>query len=59
MMLQAEKDGDIHLAIDLCSRLEHAYKASGDMEALRALAPDTARLNEMHDRMHPGHRHHH
>jgi hypothetical protein len=57
MMLQAEKDGDIHLAIDLCARLEHVYKATGDRAALQALAPDAARLSEMHDRMHPGHRH--
>ncbi|WP_224365860.1 hypothetical protein [Hyalangium versicolor] len=57
MMLQAEKDGDIHLAIDLCARLEHVYKATGDRGGLQALAPDAARLSEMHDRMHPGHRH--
>lgn len=57
MMMQAEKDGDIHLAIDLCARLEHIYKATGDRAGLEALAPDAARLSEMHDRMHPGHRH--
>jgi hypothetical protein len=57
MMLQAEKDGDIHLAIDLCARLEHVYKATGDRAGLQALAPDAARLGEMHDRIHPGHRH--
>lgn len=57
MMLQAEKDEDIHLAIDLCSRLEHIYKATGDRAGLQELASDAARLNAMHDRMHPGHRH--
>lgn len=57
MMMQAEQDGDIHLAIDLCARLEHIYKAMGDRAGLEALAPDAARLSEMHDRMHPGHRH--
>lgn len=57
MMLQAEKDGDIHLAIDLCARLEHVYKATGDRASLQALAPDAARLSDMHDHMHPGHRH--
>jgi hypothetical protein len=59
MMMQAEKDGDIHLAIDLCARLEHIYKATGDREQLAALGPDLARLSEMHDRMHPGHKHRH
>lgn len=59
MMLQAEKDGDIHLAIDLCARLEHVYKATGDRTGLQELASDATRLNEMHDRMHPGHRHRH
>ncbi len=59
MMMQAEKDGDIHLAIDLCARLEHIFKATGDRAGLEALAPDAARLSEMHDRMHPGHRHRH
>ncbi|MFL5343682.1 MAG: hypothetical protein ACJ8AT_02765 [Hyalangium sp.] len=57
MMMQAEQDGDIHLAIDLCSRLEHIYKATGDRAGLEALAPDAARLSQMHDQMHPGHRH--
>ncbi|WP_224241739.1 hypothetical protein [Hyalangium gracile] len=57
MMMQAEKDGDIHLAIDLCARLEHVYKATGDRASLQELAPDMARLNQMHDHMHPGHRH--
>ena len=57
MMLQAEKDGDIHLAIDLCARLEHVFKATGDRAALQELAPDAARLSDMHDHMHPGHRH--
>ncbi|MBN1208306.1 MAG: hypothetical protein JXB05_25830 [Myxococcaceae bacterium] len=59
MMVQAEKDGDIHLAIDLCSRLEHVYKATGDRAALQELSRDSDRLAEMHDRMHPGHRHRH
>jgi hypothetical protein len=59
MMLQAEKDGDIHLAIDLCARVEHVYKATGDRAALQDLASDAARLNAMHDHMHPGHRHRH
>jgi hypothetical protein len=59
MMLQAEKDGDIHLAIDLCARLEHVYKATGDRAALQDLASDAARLNAAHDHMHPGHRHRH
>jgi len=59
MMQQAEKDGDIHLAIDLCARLEHVYKATGDRAGLQDLSSDAARLNEMHDRMHPGHRHRH
>jgi hypothetical protein len=59
MMLQAEKDGDIHLAIDLCARLEHVYKATGDRAGLQDLASDAARLNATHDRMHPGHGHRH
>lgn len=59
MMLQAEKDGDIHLAIDLCARLEHVFKATGDRAALQDLASDAARLSAMHDHMHPGHKHRH
>jgi hypothetical protein len=59
LMLQAEKDKDIHLAIDLAARLEHVYKATGDHASLQALAQDAARLNAMHDEMHPGHRHRH
>ncbi len=59
MMLQAEKDGDIHLAIDLCARLEHVYKATGDRAGLQELASDAARLNALHDHMHPGHGHRH
>ena len=59
MMMQAEKDKDIHLAIDLTARLEHVYKATGDRGSLQALAQDAARLNAMHDEMHPGHRHRH
>jgi hypothetical protein len=57
MMMQAEKDGDIHLAIDLCSRLEHVYKATADRAGLQDLSEDMARLNAMHDHMHPGHGH--
>ena len=57
MMMQAEKDKDIHLAIDLAARLEHVYKKTGDRGSLQALAQDAARLNKMHDEMHPGHRH--
>ena len=57
MLMQAEKDKDIHLAIDLTARLEHVYKATGDRASLQALAQDAARLNAMHDEMHPGHRH--
>jgi hypothetical protein len=58
-MMQAEKDKDIHLAIDLAARLEHIYKTTGDRGSLQALAQDAARLNAMHDEMHPGHRHRH
>ncbi|MDY7229227.1 hypothetical protein [Hyalangium rubrum] len=59
LLMQAEKDKDIHLAIDLCARLEHVYKATGDRASLQGLAQDAARLNKMHDEMHPGHRHRH
>ncbi len=59
LLMQAEKDKDIHLAIDLTARLEHVYKATGDRAALQALSQDAARLNKMHDEMHPGHRHRH
>lgn len=59
LMLQAERDQDIHLAIDLGSRLEHIYKTTGDRAALQENARDMARLHEMHDRMHPGHGHRH
>jgi hypothetical protein len=59
MMAQAEQDQDIHLALDLCGRLQHIYKAMGDRAALQEISRDAQRLGEMHDRMHPGHRHHH
>jgi len=59
IMLQAERDGDIHLAIDLCARLEHVYKATGDRTGLQEVSRDRARLNELHDHMHPGHGHRH
>jgi hypothetical protein len=59
VMLQAEKDGDIHLAIDLCSRLEHVFKTTGDRGAQQEVARDMARLSAMHDQMHPGHGHRH
>jgi hypothetical protein len=59
MMAQAEKEEDIHLALDLCGRLQHIYKAMGDRAALQELSRDSARLGELHDRMHPGHRHRH
>jgi hypothetical protein len=59
MMMQAETDKDIHLAIDLAGRLEHVYKSTGDRAALQELARDMARLNAMHDQMHPGHKHRH
>jgi hypothetical protein len=57
MMMQAEKDGDIHLAIDLCARLDHVFKATGDREGQQEMARESARLGEMHDHMHPGHGH--
>ncbi|HEX8704699.1 MAG TPA: hypothetical protein VF815_38055 [Myxococcaceae bacterium] len=59
LMMQAEKDKDIHLAIDLAARLEHVFKATGDRASLQALTQEAARLNAMHDEMHPGHRHRH
>jgi hypothetical protein len=59
LMMQAEKDQDIHLAIDLAARLEHVYKSTGDRAALQELSRDAARLNAMHDEMHPGHKHRH
>ncbi|WP_232293133.1 hypothetical protein [Stigmatella aurantiaca] len=59
VMLQAEKDGDIHLAIDLCSRLEHIYKATGDRAAQIEVARDLERLSALHDQVHPGHGHRH
>ena len=55
---EAEKSGDLHLALDLVPRLEHVFKAQGNREALFALTRDAARLEEAHDRMHPGHRRH-
>ncbi len=59
LMMQAEKDKDIHLAIDLAARLEHIFKSTGDRASLQELSRDAARLNAMHDEMHPGHRHRH
>jgi hypothetical protein len=55
---EAEKGGDLHLALDLVPRLEHVYKATNDRMAMLALTRDAARLEEAHDRVHPGHRRH-
>lgn len=56
---EAEKGGDLHLALDLVPRLEHIYKAQKDNMALLALTRDAARLEAAHDKAHPGHRRHH
>lgn len=58
LLAEAEKSGDIHLALDLVPRLEHVYKALNDRTALAELARDAARLEAEHDRLHPGHRGH-
>ena len=55
---EAEKREDLHLALDLVPRLEHVYKATGNREALFTPTRDAARLEEAHDRVHPGHRRH-
>jgi hypothetical protein len=58
LMEAAEKAGDLHLALDLCARLQEAYKRLNDHGAQLALQRDLARLEAAHDVAHPGHRHH-
>ncbi|MBF5043722.1 hypothetical protein [Simulacricoccus sp. 17bor-14] len=59
LLAEAETEKDYHLALDLCARLEHTYKALDDRAALAALAKDQKRLEQAHDAAHPGHRHRH
>ena len=59
LLAEAEAEKDFHLALDLCARLEHAYKALNDKAALSALAAQQQRLEAAHDEAHPGHRHGH
>lgn len=58
LLASAEASGDIHLALDLLPRLQHAYKALNDRESLLDLMRTTERLEAAHDKMHPGHRRH-
>jgi hypothetical protein len=58
LLASAEASNDIHLALDLLPRLQHAYKALNDREALFELMQTTERLEAQHDKMHPGHRKH-
>ncbi|HSP81232.1 MAG TPA: hypothetical protein VLQ93_22125 [Myxococcaceae bacterium] len=59
LLEEAEREKDWHLALDMCSRLEFAYKRLGDRASLQALERDKARLEAAHDEAHPGHRRHH
>jgi hypothetical protein len=58
LLASAEAAKDIHLALDLLPRLQHAYKALNDREALFELMRTSERLEAEHDRIHPGHRKH-
>ncbi|MBU8894322.1 hypothetical protein KRR26_01830 [Corallococcus sp. M34] len=54
----AEKEGELHLALDLIPRLEHVFKQQNDRAALLELVRTADRLEAAHDKMHPGHRRH-
>ena len=54
----AEKAGDLHLALDMCARLQEAFKRLNDHGAQLALQRDISRLEAAHEVAHPGHRHH-
>jgi hypothetical protein len=53
---EAERRQDWHFALDLCTRLEVAYRESGDMASLQQLVVDYQRIAAAHDAAHPDHR---
>lgn len=51
--------GDVHLALELAARLEHAALRSGDSAAVQAARADLRRLEAAHAVAHPHHGHRH
>jgi len=58
LMLQAEQENDLHLALDLTARLKHVYQQLNNRTGLQQLEQDVKRLEAAHDVAHPGHRAH-
>lgn len=58
LLEQAEKEKDLHLALDLTARLQHVYQQLGDRAALQSLEGEVARLEAAHEVAHPHHHRH-
>lgn len=53
-----EAGGDVHLALELASRLQHVAQRAGDAAGLAQARADLQRLEAAHDAAHPHHRRH-